>query len=247
MQWILKCEASNQIKYSVILAIQWSILYFAKASTPCEALTKCLEQVEMCIFDAVCMIEGFSAEERSRYQAWSTGPIEGGGGGLIPWSAMQKQMREMLKREAADLVRDFSFQVQVQAASPISVKAAWHQIWHSMRPQDEQRLSDEPSWLSAVPATPGLNLDDETFNCMLRWCMGLGQQFTYTCPTSKLNFEQTSQAKIHQHLTSCSVCSGPIRFLRHERIVAAVHRVLRWQGFVSESNPFFFFFFFFRP
>ena len=67
--------------------------------------------------------------------------------------------------------------------------------------------------------------------------MGLGQQFTYTCPTSKLNFEQTSQAKIHQHLTSCSVCSGPIRFLRHERIVAAVHRVLRWQGFVSEANP----------
>ena len=27
------------------------------------------------------------------------------------------------------------------------------------------------------------------------------------------------------------------RFLRHERIVAAVHRVLRWQGFVSEANP----------
>ena len=244
LTFISNMNASRQIKFLTLRAVQWYPIYFCE-SIPLPSLAiRILEHVENLHIECLQGILDFDGEFVALHpslQVYYHTPIEDGGLGLLPLSCFAEHVAKNVQTTASMLAMEVN--IMYPPSAPSVHFSSLHLLWKhiastrkNLTTRLDQARGDHHSWLTAWPENPSSTLSDECF--LFGVCYRLG--FIRSPPITCLENDEkniTEEDELFDHIQSCRSCGSLFFHLRHECVNNALAKVWKRHSLPFILNP----------
>lgn len=246
LDFIQKADTSLQIKFLLVRSIQWYHVYHVSCLPPLPVSDHIIDCFEKYYSDFVALLFNIDKEDPALHVRLFS-PLEDGGAGLLPYSAIRDNLYNETKREAMKLLVDLGFEKEeLEEVAPNANNNTLKGIWkHAMRTRASlskvNLISTHPDFpsdiLSSWPKNYLYTMSDDCFHFYFRYRMGLvTPPKNFLCP--KIGpLSQFSPSQCFSHLNSCTNCGSFCFHLRHEKINNVIHKTFSKHSIAGVLNP----------
>ena len=235
VKFILACQASKQIKYSVLRSLQFSSLYLMSSMLPSTITDQILSSIEekyLSLFNTL-----FEVPPQYRdltHQVRTQSPIEDGGLGLLPLSFLRPHLYENNIFEANTL----RAALHLPQVPNVKKNGDLKIIWKTFPPNNQKDPSyHQGSFLSVWPSKPLLTIDDASFMLGVQHRLGFLPPLNVECPLHVFNLNTLQPHEFLMHFESCNGCGTKMWWHRHERVNNVICKTFKYHNIVCEINP----------
>ena len=240
---VLELNTSMQIKFLLLQRLPWRWIYFAQTANIVDPER---DQIFAAIDEAlIAMLHRLLPELREpQHQVRIHSPIEDGGLGFLPLARVHDTVYATSLKQSLKFAKWFGIDLIEPFTRFSTLQTAWKDVADKGIPNRESVKEDHlrihaarphmRSWLKCSPMNDSLTISDEKMRFALRLRLGVLEPFSIQCPNFSL--PSPSSTQLMDHIFSCTLCGSSIFNKRHERVVTALLKVLRFHG-ISVSKP----------
>ena len=237
IQQIFNLQASKQIQFQLLRAIQWYHIYLASTLSGEIAAIVCREIDNLYSSAAlkICNLEQLASRN---IQILIHTPLEEDGLGLLPYVDIQKRLADATLLNAVDFLKRINIDLNETPVGFPSIHWLWKHI-NSTRSDSTISPATNKSWLESWPNLRVRILDDEHFIFAMHIRTKNLPTLNYVCQAAEtgFDFKTATASERFEHFFSCPSCAAGQNHKRHNLVVAEIGKTLSYHGIVCETNP----------
>jgi ribonuclease HI len=234
---ILQSKTTLQNKMHMIFAASRFNVYHAGILPPCPQVHNFFSQLDKTQASVITTIsESRNADHDSYVQIFSC--IEDRGLGLIPYEYIHENAFQSAAETATPFLRKLGL-IPAQRDLPIcpeSIAASVNRISIALS-SGIRRAPNTKSWLGIWPKNSYTKLFDHEVLFGLQFLLKTLKPRAYHCPLLNKDLITLSSHDYCEHINTCRHCGSSNFKLRHDYVVTALCRTLRFHGITATSNP----------